>query len=240
VARHGEVRSVALEVPQFVTGFVTRFCPKTGKDSSVMGEWQNLVGPILAALIGGPLAAFAFRYLRVPSEVGDHDARVVELNEGLRRWVRDRDRQLQRELRTLVNQAGSGIARRFTVPPEERPPPGTGSQLYAGALVNEAVAGMRDALHEYRDEASGKVREYAALARSEGSLHRGYRRRHSREARPLGLPDAGRRIVASWRQREHPSEREKTIAVNDDPTAAEQAIAPLETAVGFSWAAASV
>jgi hypothetical protein len=199
---------------------------------------QNLLGPILAALIGGPLVAVAFRYIQIPREVGDHDARAVELDEDLRRWVRDRDRQLQRELRTLVNQAGSGVASRFPVPRSEIPP-GAGSQRDAGSMTNEAVAGMRAALHEYRDEASAKMREFAGLARSETDWHERYRKRHKRGAPSLGLRESERAIVAGWRERPHPVESEGTISVDDDPTAGELAIAPLETATGLTWATAA-
>jgi hypothetical protein len=50
------------------------------------------------------------------------------------------------------------------VPRAELPPAGTGSQPYSGALTNEAVARMRQALHEHRDDATAKVREFSALA----------------------------------------------------------------------------
>lgn len=76
----------------------------------------DLLGPILAALIGGPLAALAFRLGSIGREVADHDARAVELDEDLRRWVRDRDRQLVREIRLLVNQAPRGVLSREPVP----------------------------------------------------------------------------------------------------------------------------
>ncbi|HET8863419.1 MAG TPA: hypothetical protein VFM94_09230 [Solirubrobacterales bacterium] len=199
---------------------------------------QNLLGPILAALIGGPLVAIAFRYFQIPREVGDHDARAVELDEDLRRWVRDRDRQLQRELRTLVNQAGTGAVSRFPVPPGAIPA-GAGSQLYSGALVSEAVAGMRAALHEYRDEASGKAREFAALARSETRWHERYRKRHKRASPSLGLREGERATLAEWRERPHPVESGQMISVDDDPTAGEPAIAPLEISTGLTWEAAA-
>lgn len=200
---------------------------------------QNLLGPILAALIGGPLVAIAFRYFQIPKEVGDHDARAVELDEDLRRWVRDRDRQLQQELRTLVNQAGRGIVSRYPIPAGDEPP-GAGSQLYSGALDSEVRAGMREALHEYRDEASRKMREFAALARSESSWHDRYRKKHNAETSSLGLGEDEREVVSRWRERPHPVEADKTITVDDDPTADELEIAPLETSSGLTWTDASV
>ncbi len=126
-----------------------------------------LAGPLLAAIVARPLIALTLGYLSSGREGAEHDARASELNEDMRRWVRDRDRQLEREFRTLVNQAGSGLVSRFPVPAAELPPPGTGSQFYSGALTNEAVAGMRQALHEYRDEAtprSGNSRRWHAVS----------------------------------------------------------------------------
>lgn len=199
---------------------------------------DHLLGPILAAVVAGPLAALTFRYFGVPKEVAEHDARASELNEDLRRWVRDRDRQLETELRTLVNQAGSGVVSRYPVPVTERPPPGAGSQLYSGALVNEAVAGMRQALHEYRDEATAKVREFSALARAEGSWHRRHRRRRGFELSRLGLGGQERLYLNRWRQRPYlaaPGSDRPDMKVDDDPTLGEASIAPLETDEGLSW-----
>jgi hypothetical protein len=93
---------------------------------------QHLLVPILVTLVAGALVASARLYFRVGEEVADNDARASELNEDLGRWVRDRNRQLESELRGLVN--------------------GAGNQLYAGSLRNKAHAAMRQALHEYRDE----------------------------------------------------------------------------------------
>jgi hypothetical protein len=196
---------------------------------------QNLAGPILAAIIGGPLVAVGFRYFAIPGEVAAHDARAVEFNTNLRRWIGDRNLQLMRELRTLVNQANMGIVSRYPISQEERPPLRTGSQLYSGALISEAVAGMRQALHEYRDEASDTVRKYAALARSEGRWHRWYRRQQGRHPISLLLRDEEIAILNEWRQRSHPVEGDKTIGVADDPTEGERDIAPLEESDGFTW-----
>jgi hypothetical protein len=101
--------------------------------------------------------------------------------------------------------------------------------------MNEAAAGMRQALHEYRDEASDTVREYAALARSEGRWHRWCRRRQERHPIPLLLRDEEIAILNEWRQRSHPVEVDKTIGVGDDPTEGEWDIAPLEEPDGLTW-----
>jgi hypothetical protein len=182
---------------------------------------HSLAGPILAALIAGPLIALALRVSSIPREVSENDVRAGEINEDLRRWVRDRNRQLEIELRRLVNSAGN--------------------QLYAGSLMNQAGAAMRQTLHEYRDEASSKVREYSALARSENGLHRSYRRWKGRTAPVLGLDGQGRIDLARWRQRPHivsPGSDTPDLAVSDDPTADETSIAALDSETGLTWAIA--
>ncbi|HEU5062038.1 MAG TPA: hypothetical protein VFT79_02655 [Solirubrobacterales bacterium] len=199
---------------------------------------ENLAGPVLAALIGGPLVAVGFRYFEIPKEVADHDARVIEFNMNLRRWIGDRNRQLERELRALVNQAGSGIVSRYPVPQHTRPRD-IGSQLDSGALTSEAIAGMRQALHEYRDEASSRVTEFSAIVRSEGRWHRWYRKRNKRREIKFWVRDEERGILASWRSRPHPLEKDKTIFVDvgADPSI-EPDIAPLEEGEGLTWEAA--
>ena len=183
---------------------------------------QHLLGPILAAVIGGPLAALTFRFFGVGKEVAENDARASELSEDLRRWVRDRDRQLEAQLRGLVN--------------------GAGNQIDAGSLRNHAVAAMRQALHEYRDEATSKVREFSALARSEGRWHRRHRERRGFGSSPLGLRGQERLYLNRWRQRPYlvnPGGPEPDLVVEDDPTADEPSIAPLETESGLTWGAAA-
>lgn len=179
---------------------------------------QHLLGPILAAVIGGPLAALTFHYFGVGKEVAERDARASELNEDLQRWVRDRDRELEAQLRSLVN--------------------GAGHQLYAGSLRNKAVAIMRHALHEYRDEATAKVREFSTLARSEGRWHQRHRKRRGFGAPSLGLRGQERLCLGRWRQRPYlvePGGPEPDLVVEDDPTADESSIAPLESEVGLTW-----
>lgn len=183
---------------------------------------QHLLGPVLAAVVGGPLAALTFRFFGVGKEVAENDARASELSEDLRRWVRDRNRELEAQLRGLVNSAGS--------------------QLYAGSLRNQALAAMRQALHEYRDEATSKVREFSALARAEGRWHRRHRKRRGFGSPSLGLRGEERIYLNRWRQRPYlvdPGGPEPDLAVEDDPTADEPTIAPLESESGLTWAEAA-
>lgn len=136
--------------------------------------------------------------------------------------MRDRNRQLENELLGLVNSAGN--------------------QLDAGSLRNKAVSAMRRALHEYRDETTGKVREFSALARSEGRWHRRHRQRRGFGSPSLGLRGQERLYLDRWRQRPYivePGGPEPDLVVKDDPTADEPSIAALENDAGLTWAEAA-
>jgi hypothetical protein len=198
---------------------------------------EHLAGPVLAAVIGGPLAALTFRYFGTGKVVADHDAQAAAIRNDLRRWIRDRDRKLATEIKIIVNQ--HAVISKTIVPKSELPPPGTGSQLYSGALENGVWGAMRDALHEYRDEASGKVRTYAATARSEGWMERLHRKRADQTPVDLRFEASDRERLQSWRERPHPVERDKMITVSNDPTEGEEEIAALETEAGLTWSAAA-
>lgn len=156
--------------------------------------------------------------LRVGKETADNDVRASEINEDLQRWVRDRNWQLEKELRSLKNSAGN--------------------QLYAGSLRNKAVAAMTQALREYCDEAIEKTRTFSALARSEDQRHRHHREHLGLESPSLGLRGQERLHLNRWRQRPHlvnPGGQEPDLVVKDDPTADEPSIAPLESEAGLTW-----
>lgn len=182
---------------------------------------QHLLGPVLAALIGGPLAAATYKFLGVRKEVAENDAKAAELDEDLHRWVRDRNRDLERDIRTIVNSAGN--------------------QLYAGTIVNQTHAAMSLALQQYRDEATAKVRAFSALARSEGRWHKRHRQRYHFDPPVLGLPGHQRVELDRWRQRPHPVSpgSDEPDVVADDSTAQESSIAPLDTDEGLTWARAA-
>lgn len=121
------------------------------------------------------------------------------------------------------------------------PPPGMegtpGDMSSSGAFNLRIGRIMGQALHEYRDEASQKVREYKAMARSEGWLHRLVRLwRRSGVPGPLALSDYNLEVLESWRERQIPVFGEPTITVENDPTRVENAIdiLPLESG-GLSW-----
>jgi hypothetical protein len=199
---------------------------------------EHLAGPVLAALIGGPLLAVVFRWTGRRREVGENDARVIELDEDLRRWVTDRERVLQQELIDMSFQIAKEV--------NESTSPITVEQVPA-EFRRRMIEGMQIALQQYRDQATRTVREFSALARSESWLLARYRRRRQKR-RDIDLPvlklDKGRRgILGRWRKRTgmqvvgkpEPAE----VAVSDDPTAGEESIAPLETDEGLTWAAAA-
>lgn len=137
-----------------------------------------------------------------------------------------------------INLARQGVIEDVAQMP---PPPGMkgrpGDMSSSGAFNMRVARIMRQALHEYRDEASQKTREYKAMARSEGWLHRLMRFwRRSGVPAPLALSEYNLEVLESWRERQIPVFGEPTITVEDDPTKTENAadILPLESG-GLSW-----
>jgi hypothetical protein len=101
---------------------------------------------------------------------------------------------------------------------------------------------LRQALHESRDEATAKVREFSAFARGEQWWHGWYRRRGGFDPPTLGLGGQERIALERWRQRPvpvNPGSEEPDLVVGDDPTAGETTIQPLEADDGLTWAAAT-
>ncbi len=74
----------------------------------------------------------------------DADA-VQDLNDDMRRWLRDRDKQLEIEMKTISNTMGNNFN--------------------SGAHVARIAAVKAQALHEYRDELTRKRREYRERVR---------------------------------------------------------------------------
>jgi hypothetical protein len=101
------------------------------------------------------------------------------------------------------------------------------------------AAGMQEALHEYRDEATRKVREFSAIARGEGRFHIAWRKRKNLSTPALRLEEGDRAVVSSWRSRRDPvypeSEMWDWVRVSEDLTAGEKNIAPLEQPEGLNW-----
>lgn len=111
-------------------------------------------------------------------------------------------------------------------------------QRLRGLHRNQYEEEMRFALHNYRDEALRKVREFVQMAEREGWLHERRRRKLGLAEPALKLSDQSRGIVSNWRV--GPLHWGVTgIRVRDDPTQREPAIAPLETPEGLTWSAAA-
>lgn len=200
------------------------------------GAWtaSNLVAPIATGVFVG----LALRAVAIAGEVSSHDLRAEEIQTDLTRWVNDRGRILNGEIFHALNFARQGIIEDVAQMP---PPPGMegvpGDMSSSGAFNLRVARLMRQALHEYRDEASSKVREYRSMARAEGWLHRLLRRwRHDAAPGSLSLSPTNGEVLNSWRERTIPTHGEPTITVEDDPTKAEDAmdIRPLEED-GLTW-----
>jgi hypothetical protein len=205
------------------------------------GAWlgNHLVAPVVTGVFVG----LALRAASIASEVGRHDLRAEEVSTDLTRWVNDRGRALNGEIFHALSLARQGIIEDVAQMP---PPPGMegvpGDLSNSGAFNGRIGRLMRQALHEYRDEASSKVREYRAMARAEGRLHRLLRRsRGDNSPSSLALSAANRAALGSWRERTVPTHGEPTVRVEDDPTKAEDAmeILPLEDEDGLTWEAAA-
>jgi hypothetical protein len=146
---------------------------------------DKLAAPVLVAIV----AAAILRRREVGGAVRTTNRRVAELNEDLRRWVDDRDRQAKVRMSEIGQQAAAnGVARGGTIP---------------------AAAGKvyRHALHEYRDQASRSQRELDALLDAEGRGHARHRRRKRMDPPQLLLPESCCALLAEWRR-----------LAEDDPT----------------------
>jgi hypothetical protein len=173
-----------------------------------VGTWSadNLVAPVVTGLFVG----LALRWAAIAGEPSTHDAKADEMNSDLSRWVTDRERQLQAEIFGAKNLAEQGIIEDVvgaTPVPKKLEGAKPGSKVDSGAFIRRIERLMRQALHEYRDDASLKVRTYRSMARSEGWVHKLLRRgrRANREPSPFRLTDSARELLASWREREVPS-----------------------------------
>ena len=140
-----------------------------------LGILDHAGSPLLASL----LTWAAVRATGWRGEVGADDRAVDDLNEDLRRWVRDRDRALGIEHKLIThryNNPDSVPERREQVPERVRDLP-AGSQHYTGAHLGAQAEAQRRALHEYRDEATRKLREFKAVVAREGWWHKRWRKR---------------------------------------------------------------
>jgi hypothetical protein len=158
--------------------------------------------PLASAVLASLLTWGANRASGSRGEVKADDRTVSNLNEDLRRWVRDRNRALITE-QALTAQEHAGRGAAF-------------SSIHLAALAEA----QRTALREYRDEATRKRREYEDVLARECWLHRLWR---SRKGDPLGrlkLPADGREALARWRAPVRFAGFDGEVQV-DDPTRSE-------------------
>lgn len=181
----------------------------------------SVLSTLIATAIVGALALVG----RARTEVARHERLVAYLGKDFRRWVSDRDRLLGHELRGITNTMAAGptfgdleAAELGGAKPGDEATR-VASQLYSGAHVRALAEAKRRALHEYRDEAERKLREFEALVEGEGWLHRFVRRRRGLGAPRLKLTRESRDKLADWRKpATNPADATAPPVEVDDPT----------------------
>jgi hypothetical protein len=173
----------------------------------------SIAAPIAVAIA----TTFVLNARTVAPMVESHRRRVADLNEDLRRWVRDRDQVLDWQLREISGWVGPVVVSRIS---DVRARAMSG-QHPAGTTLERRARARELALQEWRDEASRKIREFDQLGAEEGWLHRWVRRRRRIELH-LWMPDDAVMRLERWRADEE--ERNETGATVDsvgvvDPTA---------------------
>jgi hypothetical protein len=153
---------------------------------------DNVVVPVAATVLTLLAGSRVSTRRAAGGEIADHDRRAAEINEDLRRWIRDRDREAGVRMSEIAQQARS--------------------QGVTSEGMMRAAAGKvyRHVLHEFRDRATLAEREFEALLAAEERPHERHRRRRGLVAPALILPDDCRARLAEWRQR-----------AEDDPTRSE-------------------
>lgn len=142
----------------------------------------QLAIPVAVAVVTALVTAKVVRWRGAGGEVAEHDRRIAEINEDLRRWIMDRDRVGRVRINEILQQArANGVAA-------------------GGAMQQAAGKVYAIVLHEYRDQASSRQRVVESLLDTEGRAHVRYRRRHGRPTCVLMLPDNCFKILERWRQ----------------------------------------
>jgi hypothetical protein len=147
---------------------------------------------LLAPVVAVVLTSMYLSARGAGGQIAEHDRLVANLNEDLRRWVHDRDRVAQARMSEIRQQANAmGVIR-------------------GGALAEAAGKVYRRVLHEYRDEATRKIRQRDELTSSEGRAHAWRRERRRTPMPELRLPPDCEKLLATWRAKadEDPSRPE--------------------------------
>ena len=153
----------------------------------------NAAGDVVTAVI---LGVWATRFAAAQQMRANED-RLADLEEDNRRWFRDRDAELQRELRRLAQQGAKM------------------GNLSAGIASLSQEAAKRWVLLDYRNEMTLKRRRYANLRPVESWPHRLLRARLG-SLRRFELTAVQRETLAAWRTVSVTGVEPR--AVSDDPT----------------------
>jgi hypothetical protein len=158
------------------------------------------------------------RVAEIRREIAEHDAQASHLQTDITRWTEDLARKTEQAMEGAKNElAASG-------------------HLYSGAMRSQLEHVMEQAQEAWRNQASGSVRAFLALAREEDDAHD--RRRHG-GAPNLGLSDELRRAVASWQARPYPIPDTGEDPLHPrDLLGVDTEIAPLLDPSGLTWEAA--
>lgn len=225
-----------------ILGLLSEFLGSLGEAATWSAK--NIGTPILAGAVAGLAVPLAFRWERTPAEVRQHNREVADLNEDLRRFMSDLSRQVEKAIRACLSEKRAAEIKanieRDGKADHERP-------LYerlneVGNQVRwerESSAAMFDALWRYRDEVLRKRGRFLQIVEAETARHKHYRGRKGCGYPVLRLPDQARGALGSWRRRPNPfTEESDDLHVEEDVTALELALLPLETDDGLTWKAA--
>jgi hypothetical protein len=201
-------RSLALPMPPSPScadqGVSGRFAllPRMDFGDSLLVECIGglATGLILTALVGWRDAV---------QRTAANDATVADLHQDTSRFLRDRNRLLAAEVVGEWEEAAR-------VNMQE-------SVDYAGRLS----ALKRRALHEYRDEITGKRRRYRDSYRTEGFIDVVVRHYRDTALARYALTDSDRETLREWRAPVEYGDRGKSVEVND-PTAGDADLARFE------------
>jgi hypothetical protein len=193
-----------------------------GLPDVLLDIWQN-GGQAVVIGAGGYVVA---RRRDAGGSVGTNDRLIAAQNRDLARWVRDRDRQLDGDLKLLDAYARDPdlegefvdrlVALKKPVPDQLKNHP-VGSQYGSGWHLAARAKFQSDALHQYRDRATSAFDEFDELVGTESRIHGWIRRRRNTAAPRLRLPDDCTAIVARWRE-DATVPRSPHHVIVDDPT----------------------
>jgi len=141
----------------------------------------SLLVEVLGGIVTAGLLGVIVAWREGLAQVDRHDREIAAIDEDLRRFLRDRDRLVIAQTDALLTEATQG-------------------EMVPGLKIMPKVFDepRQQALRDYRDEMTRKLRRYRDIRTSEGRIHSLARRRRSPER--LELSAEGKRILYDWRQ----------------------------------------